>query len=215
MVEAKEDVNKMKAELAIKNQELAAASKEAEALLKSISESTAVAEKGEIRHLCIANPLLLRCTLAVMVAGEHVLSITDHLSGSSEIDRLLGGCLFFCAAEKQKVAVIVDQVSKKAAEIGAVKDDAEKDLSAAKPALDEALSALNSITPKDIVSLKALKSPPDVVKRIFDCVLLLRYWPIDKVSSAAQMLAKCRLLPIATAGPLRTHLLMQRASIVA
>lgn len=47
MVEAKEDVNKMKAELAIKNQELAAASKEAEALLKSISESTAIAEKGE------------------------------------------------------------------------------------------------------------------------------------------------------------------------
>jgi dynein heavy chain len=47
MVEAKEDVNKMKAELAIKNQELAAASKEAEALLKSISESTAVAEKGK------------------------------------------------------------------------------------------------------------------------------------------------------------------------
>jgi dynein heavy chain len=46
MVEAKEDANKMKAELAIKNQELAAASKEAEALLKSISESTAVAEKG-------------------------------------------------------------------------------------------------------------------------------------------------------------------------
>lgn len=78
--------------------------------------------------------------------------------------------------------MIVDQVSKKAAEIGAVKDDAEKDLSAAKPALDEALAALNSITQKDIVSLKALKSPPDIVKRIFDCVLLLRYWPIDKVS---------------------------------
>uniref|UniRef100_A0A383W453 AAA+ ATPase domain-containing protein n=1 Tax=Tetradesmus obliquus TaxID=3088 RepID=A0A383W453_TETOB len=129
MVEAKEDVNKMKAELAIKNQELASASKEAEALLKSISESTAVAEK-----------------------------------------------------EKQKVAVVVDAVSKKAAEIGAVKDDAESDLSAAKPALDEALAALNSITQKDIVSLKALKSPPDIVKRIFDAVLLLRYWPIDKVA---------------------------------
>lgn len=91
------------------------------------------------------------------------------------------GALPTCAAEKQKVAVIVDAVSKKAAEIGAVKDDAESDLSAAKPALDEALAALNSITPKDIVSLKALKSPPDIVKRIFDAVLLLRYWPIDKV----------------------------------
>lgn len=79
--------------------------------------------------------------------------------------------------------MIVDQVSKKAAEIGAVKDDAETDLAAAKPALDEALTALNSITQKDIVSLKALKSPPDIVKRIFDCVLLLRHWPIDKVSN--------------------------------
>lgn len=61
-----------------------------------------------------------------------------------------------------------------AQEIAAVKDDAEKDLAAAKPALDAALSALNSITPKDIVALKALKNPPDIVKRIFDCVLLLR-----------------------------------------
>ncbi len=59
-------------------------------------------------------------------------------------------------------------------EIAAVKDDAEQDLAAAKPALDSAVEALNSITPKDITSLKALKNPPDVVKRIFDAVLLLR-----------------------------------------
>jgi dynein heavy chain len=128
MNEAKDDVNKMKAELAVKNQELAVAAKEAEALLKSISENTAIAEK-----------------------------------------------------EKAKVAVIVDAVSEKAAEIGAVKDDAEKDLAAAKPALDAALSALNSITQKDIQSLKALKNPPDIVKRIFDCVLVLRYMPVLKV----------------------------------
>jgi dynein heavy chain len=84
-------------------------------------------------------------------------------------------------AEKQKVAVIVDQVSKKAAEIGIVKDDAERDLSAAKPALEEAEAALKSIEQRDIMTLKALKNPPDIVKRIFDCVLMLRYWPIDKV----------------------------------
>ena len=59
-------------------------------------------------------------------------------------------------------------------EIAGVKESAEKDLEAAKPALDAAVAALNSITPKDIASLKALKNPPDVVKRIFDCVLLLR-----------------------------------------
>jgi hypothetical protein len=60
-------------------------------------------------------------------------------------------------------------------------DDAERDLAAAKPALDDALAALNQIRPADITSLKALKSPPDIVKRIFDCVLLLRYWPISPV----------------------------------
>lgn len=59
-------------------------------------------------------------------------------------------------------------------EIAAVKEDAERDLAMAQPALDAALGALNSISSKDINSLKALKSPPDIVKRIFDCVLLLR-----------------------------------------
>lgn len=83
MDEAKVDVGRMKANLAVKNQELAKASKEAEALLKSISESTAIAEK-----------------------------------------------------EKNKVAVIVDGVTAKAAEIAGVKADAEKDLAAAQPALD-------------------------------------------------------------------------------
>lgn len=59
-------------------------------------------------------------------------------------------------------------------DIDAVKKDAEADLAIAQPALEAALGALNSISSKDITSLKALKSPPDIVKRIFDCVLLLR-----------------------------------------
>lgn len=109
-------------------QDLAVAAKEAEMLLKQISENTAIAEK-----------------------------------------------------EKAKVVVIVDQVTKKAGEIAAVKDDAERDLAAAKPALDAALNALNSISGKDINSLKALKNPPDIVKRIFDCVLILRHFYVDKV----------------------------------
>ena len=78
--------------------------------------------------------------------------------------------------------MIVNEVTAKAAEIATVKDSAEKDLAAAEPALHAALSALNSITPKDIVSLKALKNPPDIVKRIFDCVLILRFFPVDKVT---------------------------------
>ena len=125
LFEAKEDVNRMKGELAIKNTELAEAQKKSEVLLKEISASTAVAEK-----------------------------------------------------EKKKVATIVEAVSKKAEEIGTVKADAEHDLAKAQPALDAAVAALNSITPKDIQGLKALKNPPDVVKRIFDAVLVLRQYPV-------------------------------------
>lgn len=72
-----------------------------------------------------------------------------------------------------------------------MKQDAERELAEAKPALDAALSALNSITPKDINALKALKNPPDVIKRIFDCVLLLRWGPLgadehDSLARAGQ-----------------------------
>lgn len=49
MNEAKDDVNKMKVELGIKNQELAVAQKEAEVLLKSISENTTIAEKEKAK----------------------------------------------------------------------------------------------------------------------------------------------------------------------
>ncbi len=45
MFEAKADVNKMKAELAVKNQELAVAAKEAEALLKQVRVCVCVCDK--------------------------------------------------------------------------------------------------------------------------------------------------------------------------
>ena len=127
LLQAKDQVNEMKVELAEKNKNLHQAQKEAAALLKEISANTAVAEK-----------------------------------------------------EKAKVAVIVDRVVKKATEINAVKEDAEKDLALAQPALDAALSALDSITQKDIGAIKGLKNPPDIIKRIMDCVLVLRRMPVDK-----------------------------------
>ena len=49
----------------------------------------------------------------------------------------------------------------------------EEDLAAAKPALDEAEAALSAITAKDIGMLAALKKPPELIKRLFDCVLVL------------------------------------------
>ena len=84
--------------------------------------------------------------------------------------------------EKQKVNVIVEGVTAKAEEIAAVKEDAEEDLKKAQPALDEAIEALNSIKASDIATVKALKKPPDLIARILDTVLVLRQYPMSKIS---------------------------------
>ena len=93
---------------------------------------------------------------------------------SQELLKNISSETAYAEKEKAKVNVIVEAVRKKAGEIAVVKEDAENDLAAAQPALDAAVAALNSISPKDIGALKALKNPPDIVKRIFDTVLILR-----------------------------------------
>ena len=78
-------------------------------------------------------------------------------------------------AEKKKAEVqqVKDTLGTEAAVIAQQKDAVEEDLLAAKPALDDAENALTAITPKDIGLLKQLKQPPDLVKRVFDMVLIL------------------------------------------
>ncbi len=84
--------------------------------------------------------------------------------------------------ERQKVQKIVSRVTAKADEILKTKLEAERDLEKAKPALDSAVEALNSISSKDINSMKSLRKPPDVIKRIMDCVLILYHSPISKIN---------------------------------
>lgn len=129
MNSAKEQVDKMKDELKVKQANIAESQKQMTALISEIDSSTKDATK-----------------------------------------------------EREKVQNIVSSVTKQAEEIYETKMEAEKDLEAAKPALDAALQALNSITPKDMNALKALRKPPDVIKRVMDCVLLFRHLPISRPS---------------------------------
>ncbi|KAL0250960.1 hypothetical protein GEMRC1_000174 [Eukaryota sp. GEM-RC1] len=86
------------------------------------------------------------------------------------------------AAQKitAEVKAVKDDLATKAAGIDAEKQAAEKDLAAAKPALEDAQSALDQINSSDIATLRKLLKPPNLICRIMDGVLILRQLPVDE-----------------------------------
>ncbi|CAG0885871.1 unnamed protein product [Darwinula stevensoni] len=80
--------------------------------------------------------------------------------------------------ESQKEIVAADEAAanEAAAAAQAIKDDCENELAEALPALNAAISALNTLKPADITLVKAMKNPPSGVKLVMEaiCVMLDR-----------------------------------------
>ncbi|CAG5978557.1 unnamed protein product [Menidia menidia] len=84
---------------------------------------------------------------------------------------------------KNEVQVVKDRAQKIVDGIGKEKAIAEEKLEAARPALEEATNALNTIKPADIATVRKLAKPPHLIMRIMDSCLLLFNKRLDSVTS--------------------------------
>jgi dynein heavy chain len=81
--------------------------------------------------------------------------------------------------ESKKVAKIKSGCEAEAARITAEKEGCEADLAKAQPFLDEANTAIESIKPAHINEVKKLPKPSDIIRLVFDGVLVLFMGKMD------------------------------------
>ncbi|ELK00339.1 Dynein heavy chain 8, axonemal [Pteropus alecto] len=129
----------------------------------------------------------------LMEASESVAKLSQDLAvkekelavASIKADEVLAEVTVSAQASakvKNEVQEVKDKAQKIVDEIDSEKVKAETKLEAARPALEEAEAALNTIKPNDIATVRKLAKPPHLIMRIMDCVLLLFQKKIDPVT---------------------------------
>ncbi|XP_074024884.1 dynein axonemal heavy chain 8 [Numenius arquata] len=129
----------------------------------------------------------------LMEASESVAKLSQELAvkekelalASVKADKVLAEVTESAEAAakvKNEVQGVKDKAQKIVDEIDLEKVKAETKLEAAKPALEEAEAALNTIKPVDIATVRKLAKPPHLIMRIMDCCLLLFQKQVDPVT---------------------------------
>jgi dynein heavy chain, axonemal len=112
---------------------------------------------------------------------------TNNMLKSLEISSTEAGI------EGEQVAGIKARCEADATRIASEKMSCANDLAKAQPFVDEANSAINSIKPAHIGEIKKLANPSDIIKLVFDCVLILFQLPLSKIQPMKTTIAKTEI----------------------
>ncbi|XP_068458453.1 dynein axonemal heavy chain 8-like [Clinocottus analis] len=129
----------------------------------------------------------------LMEASKSVAQLSKELEvkekelaiASSRADKVVAEVTVIAEAAtivKNEVQVVKDRAQKIVDGIEIENVFAMEKLEAAKPALEDATAALNTIKPADIATVKKLAKPPHLIMRITDCCLLLFQKKLDTIS---------------------------------
>ena len=151
------------------------------------------------------------CSAAVDVMKEELIALQPVLVvKTKEVEDLI----VVLDKEKADAAVVKESTAKEEAiaseeaeKVGAEKASCEADLAEAIPALNAAISALNSLTKGDITEMKGMKNPPKLVKLVMEGVCIMLEVKPEKVSAA-----QARNLPHADAHVLLSKLMCHAAA---
>ncbi|XP_074537088.1 dynein axonemal heavy chain 12 [Halichoeres trimaculatus] len=88
-------------------------------------------------------------------------------------------------AKSKVVRVDEEAATIKANEAQALKNECESDLAEAIPALEAALSALDTLKPSDVTIVKSMKNPPSGVKLVMSAVCVMKEIKPDKIADPA------------------------------
>jgi dynein heavy chain len=127
----------------------------------------------------LANGLdkLNECNQLVEEMDVQMAALKPVLKEKSEATAELLKVVAVDQADAEKMAAVVnveaEAAKKKAAEVQIIKDDAQADLDKALPALEAAVTALQSLDKSHITEMKSFAKPPPLVQTVMEAVCIL------------------------------------------
>ena len=130
--------------------------------------------------------------MKVVLAAEQV-KLEEATVSTNKMLKSLEVSSAEAKTEGEQVAGIKARCEADAARIASEKESCTNDLAKAQPFVDEANAAIDSIKPAHIGEIKKLANPSDIIKLVFDCVLILFQLPLSSVQPKKITIAKTEI----------------------